>query len=166
MTSRRKVAIAAASALVLAGGGTALAAAAGHGHPRKGATVQGGFAGHGFGRSGSLAGVAAYLGITVDALRADLQSGKTLAQVADATSGKSAAGLISVLAAAETSRLDKAVSAGKLTEAQETALLANFQIRITALVNGTKPTFSGPGKGFGFPGHGRHGGGRPGGTNA
>ena len=43
-------------------------------------------------RHNDLADAATYLGITETALETALQSGKTLAQVADATSGKSAAG--------------------------------------------------------------------------
>jgi hypothetical protein len=129
--------------------------------------------GFGFGRGlgaqagGDLSAAATYLGITPAALKADLQSGKTLAQVADATSGKSAAGLIDALVASEKSKLDAAVSAGKLTAAQEQTLLANVQQRVTALVNGTRPSVPGPGKGFGFGhGGGYHRGGLPGGTNA
>jgi len=52
-----------------------------------------------------LAAAATYLGISEDALRADLQAGKTLAQVADATSGKSASGLIDALVAADRTRI-------------------------------------------------------------
>ena len=47
-----------------------------------------------------------------------LQSGKTLAQVAGATSGKSVAGLIDALVAAEKTELAAAVTAGRLTQAQ------------------------------------------------
>ena len=44
--------------------------------------------------------------------------GKTLAQIADATSGKSSAGLIDALVAAEQTELAAAVTAGTLTQAQ------------------------------------------------
>jgi hypothetical protein len=189
MTLKRKVALATIGALVLAGGGTALATT-GHGHGKKAAATHGtlfaaksagsawaGAApfGKGFGRGGApggeLAVAATYLGITSDVLKSDLQSGKTLAQIADATAGESAAGLIDALVASEKSALDAAVTAGKLTQAQEQTLLASLQQRVTDLVNGTRPAFPGPGKGFG-PGSGfGHGGGfgqhtgRPGGTN-
>ena len=113
--------------------------------------------GRGFGASGDLSAAAAYLGITADVLKTDLQSGKTLAQVADATRGRSAAGLIHALVASEKSKLDAAVSAGKLTAAQEQTLLAGFQQRVSDLVNGTRPSFPGPGKGFGFGRGGGHG---------
>src|SRR4051794_30982387 len=44
------------------------------------------------GRHGDLADAAAYLGISESDLIAKLQTGKTLAQIANATSGKSASG--------------------------------------------------------------------------
>ena len=57
------------------------------------------------------------------------------------------------------------MSAGKLTAAQEQTLLANVQQRVTDLVNGTKPSFPGPRRGFGFGhGFGGHDGAVPGGT--
>src|SRR4051794_7643648 len=49
-----------------------------------------------------LAAAASYLGLTQAELLTQLQSGKTLAQVADGTSGKSKAGLIDALVKAET----------------------------------------------------------------
>ena len=82
---------------------------------------------------------ATYLGLTEDQLRTQLESGKTLAQIADATSGKSASGLIAALVAAEKKELSAAVSAGRLTQAQADALAANVEQRVTELVNGTLP---------------------------
>lgn len=161
MTLKRKLVLATAGALVLAGAGSAVAASGGHGHAKRGAVsaVRGPLAagltgghrgfGYGFGPSGDFSAAATYLGITTDVLKTDLRSGKTLAQVADATSGKSAAGLIDALVASEKSELDAAVTAGKLTAAQEQTLLANLQQRVTDLVNGARPSFAGPGKGFG-----------------
>jgi len=98
-----------------------------------------------------LADAAAYLGITQAALETALQSGKTLAQVADATSGKSAAGLIDALVAAEKSELAAAVKAGELTQAQADQLAANLKAHETAEVNGTFRGGHGPG---GHHGHG------------
>lgn len=57
-----------------------------------------------------LAAAATYLGISEGALRSDLQSGKTLAQIADATSGKSASGLIDALVAADKTRITALVN--------------------------------------------------------
>jgi len=71
--------------------------------------------GHGRGPGGDLSAAASYLGLTDAQLRADFQNGQTLAQIANATSGKSASGLIQALVAVDTAR-------------------------ITAFVNGTAPT--------------------------
>jgi hypothetical protein len=102
--------------------------------------------GYGFGRpdggpAGDLSAAATYLGIDTSTLFQDLRSGKTLAQIADATSGKSASGLIDALVAAEQSRF------------RGTA--AQLKARITAMVNGTGFGFRGGGGGRGFgPGGG------------
>jgi hypothetical protein len=62
--------------------------------------------GHGFGHGfHDLQVAATYLGLSPDALRSDLESGKTLAQIADATSGKSASGLVDALVAADRTRI-------------------------------------------------------------
>src|SRR4051812_1163805 len=113
--------------------------------------------GLGFGRPGAggddLAAAASYLGTTPADLLAQLGSGKTLAQVANATSGKSAAGLIAALVAHEKQELAAAVSARRLTQAQADAMSAELQQRITDLVNGVHP--AGPGRGFGHRGPGQ-----------
>jgi hypothetical protein len=104
---------------------------------------------HGPGRHGDeLATAATYLGITPAQLLTQLQSGKTLAQVADATSGKSAAGLVDALVAAETAELDAALKAGTLTQAQHDQIVAGLKARVTAMVNNTRPPH-GPGFGHG-----------------
>src|SRR5262249_49666581 len=106
-----------------------------------------------------LAAAASYLGITTQQLLTDLGSGKTLAQIANSTSGKSAAGLIDALVAHEQQELKDAVTAGKLTQQQADAIGAGLEPLITALVNGTPPTVPGPGFGF------RHGWDGPGGRH-
>ena len=113
---------------------------------------------HGFGHGGpgrghdDLAAAAAYLGITQDALVTQLQSGKTLAQIANATSGKSAAGLIDAMVAAEQAEIAAAVKAGQLTQAQADQLTAHLKAHETAEVNGTFHGHGGPGGPHG--GHG------------
>src|SRR5204863_155779 len=91
------------------------------------------------GRGDDLAAAASYLGTTPVDLLAQLGSGKTLAQVANATSGKSAAGLIAALVAHEKQQLAAAVSAGRLTQAQADAIAAELQQHISDLVNGVHP---------------------------
>ena len=78
---------------------------------------------------------AAYLGLSAAQLQSELQSGKTLAQLANATSGKSEAGLIEALVAARKERLAAAVAAGALSQSQESAREATLTERIAALVN-------------------------------
>ena len=96
-----------------------------------------GGAGHGFGHFGfigRLESAAAYIGITEAQLRSELEGGKSLAQVAQAH-GKSVNGLIDALVAAAKDKLDGAVSAGRLTKAQETEMLSVLKDRITQAIN-------------------------------
>jgi hypothetical protein len=154
-----------AVALVAAGG----AFAAGKHHGSKASAASGlsigsfasstaGRAGHdmgpGRGPNDDLAAAAAYLGLSQSDLQTALQSGKTLAQVADATSGKSAAGLVDALVAAEQKELAAAVTAGRLTQAQADQITASLKDRVTNMVNGVRPahgSFGGHGGGFGGP---------------
>jgi hypothetical protein len=98
--------------------------------------------GHGPGGHVDLETAASYLGVTTEALRTSLQSGNSLADVAG-DEGKSVAGLVAALVAAEEEKLDEAVADGRLTEAQRESLAADLEDRITERVNRT----------FG-PGHG------------
>ena len=97
---------------------------------------------------GSLDSAATYLGLTQADLRTQLESGKTLAQIANATNGKSADGLIAALVADAKKDIAAAVSAGNLTQAQADTIASDLQQRITDLVNGTLPK-GGPGFGRG-----------------
>jgi hypothetical protein len=112
--------------------------------------VLGGFhGGGGFGHhGGGLDGAAAYIGVTDAQLRTDLESGKTLAQVAKAH-GKTADGVIAAMVAAEKKELDAAVTSGRITKAQEDQMVSNLKARITDLVNRMGPPRGLPG----FRGH-------------
>jgi hypothetical protein len=92
---------------------------------------------------------AAYLGLSEDALRTRLESGETLAQVAQAE-GKSVSGLIDALVAEEKQELADAVTAGRLTQAQADEHLTSLRARVTDKVNGVRPQFGG-GRRFGGP---------------
>jgi hypothetical protein len=94
----------------------------------------------------------AYLGLSLGELRTQLQSGKSLAQIADATAGKSKDGLIQAIVADETAQIDKAVADGKLTADQATRMKTGLTERVTRMVENT-----GMGPGFGF-GRGPRGG--------
>jgi hypothetical protein len=138
-----KIVAGAVAVLTVGGTGGAVAGvgthhASGHSTAGRSSTVfrAGRFGGFGF-FGGGLSAAATYLGISTADLRSQLKSGKTLAAIANATSGKSAAGLIQALVNAAKTKLDAAVSAGKLTQAQEQTFLSKLTPAITALVNGT-----------------------------
>jgi hypothetical protein len=103
-----------------------------------------------FGFFGKIDAAADYLGLTEAQLHSELESGKSLAQVAQ-EHGKSVDGLVDALVAAAKKDLDSAVAAGRLTKAQETEMLNGLRDRITSLVNSTHPAgphFGRPPDGF------------------
>jgi|SRR5579884_981550 len=149
---KTRIALVLVGVLALVGGGTALAGKGKPKHSAKSGTFIAAARGmHGPGDD--LAAAAGYLGTTADAVLTQLQSGKTLAQIANATSGKSAAGLVDALVTHEKTEIASAVGAGKLTQAQADQLTANLQQRFTDFVDGTFPAH---GPGFGHP-HGAPG---------
>ena len=91
-----------------------------------------------FGFFGGLDAAASYLGLTEAQLHTELESGKTLAQVAQAH-GKTVGGLVDALVAEARKHLDAAVAAGRLTKAQETDMLNGLRDRITNMANSTRP---------------------------
>jgi hypothetical protein len=88
------------------------------------------------GMGGPLHAAASYLGVSTTQLMTDLASGKSLAQVAT-KQGKSVSGLEQAITTAEKARLDKLVSAGVLTSAQEQRVLSRLSSRVDKLVNRT-----------------------------
>jgi hypothetical protein len=86
-----------------------------------------------------LPSAASYLGLKPAELRGQLRAGKSLAQIAAATSGKSVAGLIETLVTARKATLAARVSAGAITQVQADARLATLTKRVTAAVNRTRP---------------------------
>lgn len=98
--------------------------------------------------------VATFLGISVDDLHTQLESGKTIAQIA----GDKTQALIDSLVASANKRIDDAVTAGKLTADKATELKSQTTQRITDMVNNTMPEGGrgghghGPGFGPGGPG--------------
>jgi hypothetical protein len=79
---------------------------------------------------------ATYIGVTTAELRTQLESGKSLATIATGN-GKTADGLKSALTAAAKKDLDAAVTAGRLTQAQEDKLLAALPARLDDEINET-----------------------------
>jgi hypothetical protein len=136
---RTQIVLVAVGLLALAGGGTALA--------NKGNATANNPAAAGHGKHGpgdELDAAATYLGTNSTNLLTQLQAGKTLAQIAASTTGKSAAGLVAALVAAEKTEIATAVTAGRLTQAQADAIAPTLQQRFTDLVNGVRPA-RGPG---------------------
>lgn len=92
--------------------------------------------GHGVAaRHGARAAVRSYLGLTSAQLHGQLRAGHTLAQIANATAGKSEAGLVAAIVAARQARLATAAAAGKLSKAEADARTAALTKRVTRMVN-------------------------------
>jgi hypothetical protein len=108
------------------------------GPPPPGARPPGGPPGGPPGRPGpimaGLDAAAKYLGLTGAQLRTQLESGKSLADVAKARN-KPLAGLKSAIEAAVKSDLAKAVAGKRLTQAQADRILSDLRSRLDAVVN-------------------------------
>lgn len=85
-------------------------------------------------RRDTIQAVATKLGITPLALETELRAGKSLAQVAQARN-VTRDELKATMRAAVKADLDKAVAAGKLTQAREDALLAKFDQNVDKLID-------------------------------
>jgi F0F1-type ATP synthase delta subunit len=149
--TRTQLVLATAGVAALAGGGTALAAK-NHAQAPPSAPPAG-MLGHHDGPGDDLDAAATYLGTTASSLVTELQSGKTLADIA----GSKKDGLIAALVAHEKQEVADAVTAGRLTQAQADAITPTLTQRFSDLVNGVRPALR-PGRGFGHggsgPGHG------------
>jgi len=106
--------------------------------------------GHGGGRmrgglAAARAAAATALHLTTDQLRTQLQSGKTLAQIAKAQN-VSVETLVTAMVDAARTDLAAQVKAGRLTQAQADTMTSSLTRRVTDLVDGV-----GPARGFGGP---------------
>ena len=122
-----------------------------------GAMPMGGKGGHGP-RGGAIASdaVAKVLGLTAAELQTELQSGKSLADVAKAKNvdiDKVKAAILEDFTAKEQAE----VASGEHTQAEVDAKIAEFKTRLDDIVNGVKPTGM-PGEMGGKGGHGPRGG--------
>jgi hypothetical protein len=103
-----------------------------------------GFGPHGPGHRGhhlfhaKLEAAADYLGMSQAQLSEALSNGKTLAQVAR-DRDKSVDGLVDALVEDAEQKLDDALEAGRLTEAQRKEMVTGLRTRITNMVNGRFP---------------------------
>jgi uncharacterized protein (DUF433 family) len=116
------------------------------------------FGGHGgFGRRGPqslIDATASVTGLTVQDVMTQLQSGKSLAQIAE-SKGKTADDLIAAARTALQASLKQAVTDGKLTQAQADNQLQRFDASAKQIVNSTN--LGGPRAGFGHGGPGTGG---------
>jgi hypothetical protein len=83
---------------------------------------------------GMFVAAAAYLGLAPSELRRQLHAGRTLAEIADSTAGRSSAGLLAALIAAGSARIEAAVASGQLPRAREAGRLARLRARILQLM--------------------------------
>lgn len=86
--------------------------------------------------------VAAVLGITTDELKADLQAGQTLADIAKAK-GVSQDALVQTLIAPVSDQLDVLVKYGYMTQDQETKRLEQIKTRVETLITKKIPVAAG-----------------------
>lgn len=86
------------------------------------------------GGHGVLAVAESYLGLSKDTILTDLKNGQSLADVANATAGKSESGLVDAYTAALKTKLDAWVAAGKIDTTKENEILADATPWITKLV--------------------------------
>ncbi|GAV22187.1 DUF2680 domain-containing protein [Carboxydothermus pertinax] len=105
----------------------------------------------GFGHRGGFrvtpAELASFLGIDVNTLISQQQSGKTLVEIAKAK-GKTETELINFIVTKEKEKINQLVKDGKITQTQADNFLKNIETRVKQMVNNTAP---GP-KGFGHHG--------------
>lgn len=92
----------------------------------------------------NLSTVAEVLGVTAEDLRDSLGNGDTLADVADAQ-GVSVDALTAALVDAKTEKIAEKVEAGRITQEQADAKLAELEARIEAKINGERSERNGGG---------------------
>jgi hypothetical protein len=105
-----------------------------------------------FGPGKSLDAAAKFLGLTDAQLRSQLNSGKTLAEIAKAQN-KSVDDLKTAIKTAVSDELAQQVKAGHLTDQQRTNILSNLDAGLDRLVNGQLPKGPRMFRGFRPPNH-------------
>jgi hypothetical protein len=132
---KRKL-VAGGAALLVAGGATGASLAAG-GHDRT-APAPHRLRLASTSRAGVVRAAAQYLGTGVSTLRHEERAGRTLAQIANATPGRSAKQLAALLVAAASAKL-QLISDRAVPRAQQQALRRLLRPRITGFLNDTCP---------------------------
>lgn len=159
--NRKSIAVGLTLGVLAGGAGGALAASGastpttptppyGIGPGHMGAGHMGAMRGVMLGQGAPIAAAASYLGLSETQLHTQLQSGKTLAQIAKAQ-GKSVSGLESAMTAAMTKNINANTT---LSSSQKASILAQMKDRLDNMVNTACP-HSGAGRTGGFgPGYG------------
>jgi len=105
-------------------------------------------------RGAKLDAVAAVLGITTAELKIEINSGKSIADVASAK-GVAITRVTAALVVEFKAHLDEKVASGVHTQAEADAKLAEFTTRVTVMVNKVRPAGAlGMGEGRGMGSHG------------
>ena len=99
----------------------------------------------------NVAAIASVLKLTEAELKTQMQSGKTLAQIAT-TQSVSVQSVINVLVAGMQAHIAEELASGKITQAQADTKLAGVTAMATERVNSVQPA-----RGEGMQGHGRRG---------
>lgn len=136
MSLKRKL-LAGLATLIIAGGATGAAiAASGNGRTLPPAPHRLSVAS--IGKASFVRATARYLGTDVATLRHQVKAGRTLAEIADSTSGRSAAQLSALLLTAATTKLEL-IADRALTTAQQGSLRRRLRPQITGFLNDTCP---------------------------
>jgi hypothetical protein len=88
----------------------------------------------GHARSSARTVALAYLDLSPAQVRTQLQAGKSLGEIADATPGRSASGLIDAILANAAKRLGPKTATGHLSKSAQTARMARIRKRVSAVV--------------------------------
>ncbi len=128
------MAIGVAVAAVLLGVVIVAARSGGRHHPSPAASVRHARARQAALAVGAASAASSYLGLDRARLRANVLMGRSLAQIADSTPGRSAAGLIDAMVAAKAARIARAAASGRVSKTREQARVANIRRRTTAEV--------------------------------
>jgi hypothetical protein len=130
---KRSVMLAIATAAVIAGVVLAATSGGGNGHSLGHRPAVGDAGG-----VGELAAAASYLGLPKATLRRDLRGGRTLAQVAGSTSGKSTTGLIDALVKLKAKQLEQLEARAASGRGRAPVPAATRKTRIAALLRRTR----------------------------
>jgi hypothetical protein len=135
---KRKLVALGLAALIIAGGATGAAIAASGGHGRNLPPAPHRLLVASVGKASFVAATARYLGTDVAALRHQVKGGRTLAEIADATSGRSAKQLSALLLTAASAKL-QLIADRALTTAQQASLRRRLRPQIIGFLNDTCP---------------------------